>query len=183
MRKPDESHEGQPRDLAPEADPKSLASSTLEAEISILKPLGERNDALTFLLGYQSSWYGPFLGAGIGALAMMALATISAVIIGINEPAPGVNVAINEPSDIEQTSLISFDIFSPSILPEAAAPLEPVRSHVRSKVTRPEIRLAAYKPRREPSPSSRPRIEKFIPTKLVIYAENGVIKKRIEPWL
>lgn len=180
MVKPDESFEGQPADDALGADSKRSRPSIGATEMSMLKPLGQQNVPLTFLLGYHSSWYGRFLALGIGALGMMTAILVSAIFVGINNPLPGVDLAINGPADIEQ---LSFDIFSPGIPPVAAARLEPVRGQLRSKLVRPEVRSVGYKPRRESRSSSRLRIGKFIPTTLVIYAENGVVKRRIEPWL
>jgi hypothetical protein len=182
MRKPDENLEGQSPDHASEVDSKRAASLTGATEIGMLKPLGHSNVPLRFLLGYHSSWYGRFLAAGVGALAMMAAVLVSAIVMGINDPLPGLDVAINESTDIEQTRPIGFDMFSPSVPPAAATTLEPVRSYDRSKSARPAIRVAD-RPQRVSRSSSRLRIRKFVPTTLVIYAENGVIKRRIEPWL
>lgn len=181
MRKPDESLEGQPVDDAPEVDLKRAESLARATEI-MFKPLGHPNVPLKFLLGYHSSWYGRFLGASVGALAMLVAVLVSAIVMGINDPLPGLDFAMTESTDIERARPIGFDMFSP-ILPGAAAPLESVRSQARSKLAKPELRLASYKSRRESRTSPRLSIQKFVPTKLVIYAENGVIKKRIEPWL
>ena len=182
MRKPDENRVGQPVDDVSEVDSKQAGTLRPATEISIWKPRGQENVPLTFLLGNHSSWCGRFLGLGIGALAMMAAVLVSAIVIAINDPLPGLQVAMNVPTDINQTEEpISFDSFSPSILPAAVA--EPVRQQVRAKLAGPDVRLAAHRPQRSSRSSSRLRIGNFVPTKLVIYAEKGVIKRRIEPWL
>src|SRR5687767_9629592 len=153
MRKPDESPTVQPVDDAREVDPKHPASLTVANEISMLKPLGEQNVLLTVLLGYRSLWYVQLLTAGIGTLAMMALVVVSAIVIGVEDRGAGLDVAINESTDIRTIAQISFDIFSPPVLAAAAASLEP-RANVRPKLARAEARLATYKPRRDSRSSS-----------------------------
>ena len=188
MRNPYESVEGQSVDLPPEVDPKRRMALERRTEMSIFKPLGDQNLPLTFLLGYHSSPVGRLLATGIGGVLMMTVVFISAIVIGINDSTVDREVVVNE-SVMEQSWPIGFDVFSPPVLPSHAAPSEPVRSHVRSKPVQPEIRLATYKPRvkSRQAPPLRPQkfvpIQKFVPTTLVIYAQNGLIKKRIEPWL
>jgi hypothetical protein len=183
MRDTNESFESQPVDHTSEPYSKHAAVKPA-AEISMLKPLGHANTTLTFLLGYGSSWYGRFLGLGVGALAMMAAVFVSAIVIGINDRLPGVEIAVYQSTEIYREPSIGFDLFSAPIPRSRPSAVEPVRFHTRTKAPGPEIvRVTASKTRRESRSSPRLGIRKFVPTTLVIYAENGVIKRRIEPWL
>ena len=56
------------------------------------------------------------------------------------------------------------------------------RSNARRKRARPRIRVAAYRRKRLPRWRPQPLEQLFLPTTLVIYVENGVIKTRLETW-
>jgi hypothetical protein len=79
-----------------------------------------------------------------------------------------------------------FNFAEPSV--PSPAPVKVARPHARPKRVTKRVQVAAYETSRPPSlrppslppPSLEPM---FIPTTLVIYVENGVIKTRIEPWI
>ena len=73
----------------------------------------------------------------------------------------------------------SSNIFSASNAPR----INVTRSKARQNRARRRARAARYKRKRAPRWTPRPLEQLFIPTTLVIYVENGVIKTRTEPWL
>ena len=135
---------------------------------------------------YRALWFRRLVAVGSGALVVIALVLISAILIGINEPAAGPDVAINNQSEgmFPQTE----EPFSPDALSASSfAPVTPgidiLRSSIRRTHSRQKVRLIAHKPRLQTRPPELPEEPKFVPTTLVIYAENGVINTRVEPWL
>ena len=158
--------------LTPEVRVKSAASA--------LRPL--RTSGL-----YQPLWFRRFLALGSAALVMIAMVLVSAIFVGINDPdVAGPDLAANAQPDDQLTQPdepFSFDVPSPLTFELATDGVDPVRPNIRRRVIRPIIRLAANKPLRRSSRSIPEEQPKFIPTTLVIYAENGVIYSRIEPWL
>ena len=157
-------------------------------EVEVLKPLTRaevraRRLRYAFKTPYQPLWFRRFLAVGSGALVMIGFVLVSAILVGINDQAAGPEVATNEnPVDIlpQPEEPFSFDVFS---LAPAAGPVEVVRSATRRRPARPAIKLAINKPRRQFRAPLQPEEPDFVPTTLVIYAENGVINTRIEPWV
>lgn len=156
-------------------------------EVEVLKPLTNferraKRGRYAFRSPYQPLWFRRFLVAGSGALVIILFVLVSAILVGINEPGGGPDVAVNETSDEPVTqpeSRFGFDISSFS---SVAGVANIVRSNIRRRPARPTIQLAAIKPKRQFRPPLRPDEPNFMPTTLVIYAGNGVINTRIEPW-
>jgi hypothetical protein len=135
--------------------------------------------------GYQPLWFRALLVGGSGALVMIAIVFVSAIVIGISEPAAGPDVAGNgQPADklTGTEEQFSFEMFSPSSSAPVTGAIDIVRSKVKRRSAKPSTALATYRSR-QLRPLPRPDEPKFVPTTLVIYAENGVINTRIEPWL
>ena len=154
-------------------------------EVEILRPIaGRETPRLRRSPNIQPLWFRRMVAAGSGALAVCAFVLISAILIGISEPNAGPDVAmIGQPEDKPAQILEPFDIFSATSFPPVTA-LNILRSNARRMPTRSKVRLTNYKPIRPPRPTRQLAAEpKFVPTTLVIYAENGVINTRIEPWL
>jgi len=192
MRKPDESLDDyivKPASKA-NAEPPSAVSLRPSGEVDILKPLARREVISTSsypfrsIARHQPLWFRRLVAVGSGAIALIALVLVSAILVGIGDQASGPEVAIDGSLDSIQTGEpILFGIFSPSTLAMVNGEIDIVRSKVRRRPARPSIHLASYKPRRRSRPLVQPEEPKFFPTTLVIYAENGVINTRIEPWL
>lgn len=135
---------------------------------------------------HQPLWFRGFIAVGSGALVLIGLVLLSAILIGIRDPAEGPDYATKlEPdaSPMETGDPVNFDISSPSSFPPVSSGARKVRSNFRRRPARPSIRLANYKPRRQSRPALEFAEPKFEPTTLIIYSENGLIKSRIEPWL
>ena len=173
-------------------------SLTATGEVEVLKPLiplevkpkRARNAFMAFRSSdrHQPLWFRRFVAVGSGALVMIAFVLVSAILVGISDPTAGPDVAISLISNDEPTQSeepFSFDVYSPSTFAPPTVEAEVVRSHPRRRPIRRVVQLGVFKPRRQlqPLPSPEPEQPKFYPTTLVIYAENGVINTRIEPWL
>jgi hypothetical protein len=116
---------------------------------------------------------------------MIALVLVSAIFFGINDPAAGPDFATNaRPDDVmtQPEEPYSFDLSSPTAFEPATGAVDIVRSITRRRPARSSIRVAVNRPRLRARPLAVPEVPKFVPTTLVIYAENGVINTRIEPW-
>ena len=170
-------------------------SLRLTGKVRSLKPLvraeknvERRGKPFTTFRGKQPLWFRRFLVVGSGAIVLVALALVSAILVGINESAAGPEVAsTGSPVDfilVQPQELYTFDFSSPSTL--ALSPVyvasELARSSSGRRTSRARSNSMTFKPRRHRRRSPQP-LPKFIPTTLVIYAENGVINTRIEPWL
>lgn len=117
---------------------------------------------------------------------LIALVLMSAILVGINDPASGPDVAVNwklEGIFAERVELFTLDYSEPSTFEALTGAVDVVRSNTRKRPYRRSIHLAASKPRRQLRRLPQPEQPTFVPTTLVIYAENGVINTRIEPWL
>ena len=197
MWKPNESLDDYIVRPAPEvtSEPPPSVSLQRTGEVEVLQPLTREvrvKSALnTFRAlrpsgSYQPIWFRRFLAAGSVALVMIGLVLVSAILVGINDPGEGAEVAINaEPNETltQPEELFTLDVPSPLTFEMAMDGVEAVRSNIRRRVTRPSIRLVTSRPLRQSRPAPQPEQPKFVPTTLVIYAENGVIYSRIEPWL
>ena len=135
------------------------------------------------------SWFHQSL-AVCGSFALIALFLVAGLFIGISErptgPAPGSSdVAMSRQPDDMFTSAeepFNSDRFADENSPSVSDELRVVRPAARRMHARPRLSLAVYRPRRRPLPPQYV-VSQFVPTTLVIYAENGEIKTRIEPWL
>ena len=117
---------------------------------------------------------------------MTAFVLVSAILVGINDRGAGPEIATNEKGEDTLTQpqeLFTFDLSSPSAFEPATSAFDLVQSNVRRRLNRPNGHAAVYKPRRQSRPLPQVEQPRFVPTTLVIYAENGVINTRIEPWL
>jgi hypothetical protein len=193
MRKPNESLNDFSVKPAPEILSKPPRSVWLQptGEVDIVKPLLRpeiRPKTAWFGLKvdrpFQPLWFRRFLVAGSVGLVFVAMVLVSAIVVSIGEPAAGPDVATGGQIDDKQSQpeeLFSFDLSVPlTLVPENR---EGVRSRIRRRPARPAIHLSANKPKRQFRPLPQPEEPRFVPTTLVIYAENGVINTRIEPWL
>jgi hypothetical protein len=139
----------------------------------------------------EVSWFFRSLAVAGGFILLITFIFGSSILIGIDDPP--IDVAeIDHPDVIDRQpeSLpripkgpSPFDSFpakvSPVITGEPLAAYAAIRAlHVRRRAA-----VAVYRPVRRPA-SRRPlTVTAFVPTTLVIYPENGVIKTRIEPQL
>ncbi len=187
MRKPDESLNDFIAKPAPKvaSKPPRPVSLQLTGEVEILNPLVRDEPAPQFRWTRRSQpvWFRRFLLAGSGALVMMAMVLVSAILIEMSDSREVAEVAPAEEHEtvpVEAQTSVSFDVFSPS---EGADVITGVRRNSRAIQYRTRFTRAAYKPRRTYRSLPQPEEPKFVPTTLVIYAENGVIKRRVEPWL
>jgi hypothetical protein len=117
---------------------------------------------------------------------MIALVLVGAILVGIRDQAAEPDVATNgKPDDelIQPGEPFNLYLSSPSTFEPATGEVNMVRSNTRRRRARRSIRPAVNKPQHRLRPSPQPEQPKFVPTTLVIYAENGVIYSRIEPWL
>jgi len=195
MRKPDESLDDfsvKPV-TGPASKPPREVSLQLTGDVQTLKPLTDLMAAETNQhtirpnLGKQPIWFRRVIAVGSGAIVMVAIVLVSAIFVGISDPAAAPEVAMNVLPDLELSPTDApsgFDSFSlPGLAPPAEGGGYVTRSDGGRKSGRRSIRVAQYKRRLMSPASTKSETPKFVPTTLVIYAENGVIKRRIEPWL
>ena len=149
------------------------------------KLLATQNPLSGFILSARSLVFS-------GSLAMMAIIMVSAILVAIyDKPAEydvsqadatggPIEVAIGPLGDQSSAEeLFTLDLSTPRI---PSVKLFTSRPNIRSRSARRSIQLAANRPRRQP-PGTRLVVSDFVPTNLIIYPENGVIKTRIEPQL
>ena len=193
MRKPDESLDQYIVKPTPEvtSEPRRLVSLQGTGEIEVLKPL-TRPEVRSGFRGFrlrrpnQPLWFRRFIFAGSGALVMIALVLLSAILVGIGDRTGGPDVARNDGTDDARTQsgeLFTFDLSIPLTFVPGTGGVGIVRSNSGRRRARSTVSFAASKPRRQFRPPLQPEEPDFVPTTLVIYAENGVINTRIEPWL
>ena len=179
-------------------------------EFEVLKPLVNSEDFAEHVAAINDTsdlptpgapWFSGFRRSLplVGSFAMVVLILALGIVIGTYRPSPepagsGSDVAVDQqsedtlanpdqqPGDIlglaSNLSIPSTPASSPSVSDEPNA----VRSVIRPGSPGPRVLRAAYRPRRT---TRRPQITitDFVPTTLIIYAENGEIKTRIEPQL
>lgn len=179
MRKPDESLDDYNVTPSRQITSKPPREVTLQrtGKVKVLTPLTAREVFQHFGARRQPLWFRRFLLVGSGALVMTAMILISAILVGINDD--GTSVAVYDTPDetvAQPMELFTFDIPQPSTAGTATGEIEVVPV---STKRRPARRISHRTMRRMP-PLSQP---KFVPTTLIIYAEGGVIKRRIEPWV
>lgn len=197
MWKPKESLDDYVATPVPEAvpEPPRAVSLMRTGEAEILKPLARpaapaKSVQTVFKPSRRSVvpqplWFRRFLAVGSGALVLIALVLVSAILVGIHDPAAVPDVATNVQPDDNLTQLeepTSFDVSSTSSFAPAIVGSEIVLPIAKRRLIRPHVELAPYRPRQY-APQLQIAEPKFFPTTLVIYSENGVIKTRIEPWL
>jgi hypothetical protein len=153
-------------------------------DVEVLTPLTPpvRSGRYDFKAPFQPLWFRRFLAVGSGALVMIAFVLVSAILVGINDSPTGPEVATNEMLDAplsrpEEPYSLNIASFAS---PEDEADI--VRSTSRRRASRPTVQLAVNRPRRQLRPPLQPDEPNFVPTTLVIYAENGSINTRVEPW-
>jgi len=134
---------------------------------------------------YRLSWFHRSLAAG-GAFAMIALLVGSGIFLGINRPAGDPSaMSVNEEPEAFPFPPEGHDTVN--VLTETSPrPMSYVRRAIRPVTKRRRARphaVAAANVR--PRQSQRPKfvVTEFVPTKLIIYPENGKIVTRIEPQL
>jgi hypothetical protein len=176
---------------APEPPRKVTVRRT--GEFEILKPLtrsevrARRPRFKSFRPTFpQPLWFRRFVAVGSGALVMIALVIVSAIIVGINDSAGGPEV-VTDSKPVETLTQpeepFTFDLSTPEAFELPTREVGIVRSTTTRKPTWPRIHRAADKPKPQLRPLPQPERPTFVPTTLVIYAEDGVIKTRIEPWV
>jgi hypothetical protein len=165
-----------------ESDAPRPVSLRRTGEVEVLTPLTplRKYGRYGFRTPFQPLWFRRFLAVGSGALVMIAFVLVSAILVGINDSAGGPEVATNDKIEFALAQFgepLKFDISS-----FAPAGVDVAQPYTRPRQSRPTIQLAVNKPRRQFRPRLRPDEPDFVPTTLVIYAENGSINTRIEPW-
>ena len=192
MRKPSESIEDFKVSRAPGVAPEPPSSVSLRrtGELEVVKPLTVSTERVRIAFKGPRSrvpanplWFRRLLAVGSGALVIIGLVLVSAILVGINDPA---EVATNIKPDHDSTQaeeLFNFDISSASPVTTATLGINIFRSNPKRRAIRPRLHVAVSKPKPQLRPIPQPEQPKFVPTTLVIYAENGVINTRIEPWV
>ena len=203
MRKPAESLDNfnvkAESDAAETPGPVSLRFT---GELEVLQPLVRPEELSKFKVvtaytyvrpsTHRQSWFHRLLALG-GSFALIASILLSAVLVGIYEPTDEPSVgSIDSAADPTYLAIDQhYDTLTPAEEPltsdmfSATSPLEDdqirtVRSTARPRRAKPRIRLAAYRPLHYRFRRPLLVVKKFVPTTLVIYAENGEIKTRIE---
>ena len=196
MQKPQESLDDFLRSIEPkEMTPPSVVPLRPTGEIQVLKPLelesAPTQNALLLRHGApRISWFHRSLIFGGGSVAAVTLIFLSAVLIGINDQAD--RAAVDDmdipsgPSNIEMVDARGTDepselnnIFVSDAEAIVSGELGTVQSADRSIRVRHRVRRAPHvRPHRVPAIK---KVVDFVPTTLVIYAENGEIKSLIEP--
>lgn len=205
MRKPEESLDDFDVKAAERAasEPPRAVTLRFGGDVEVLKPLvrHERRlnpdpatgDPFRRPAPNRLSWFQSAVAAAL-VLGIMGLALLSAIFIGMSDPSPSTTVAsvdtATDPDDatiaqLNEDGLIqSEQALDPDVLvAENRQPaIDEVRSALRTARRHPmrRVQLIAHRIRR-PLPPPQVVVTDFIPTTLIIYAENGEIKSRIEP--
>ena len=187
MRKPEESLEDfTVKAIAIEkaSEPARVASLRFRGQVEVLRPLAswdgpaDAGPPVSRLPWFQRSL------AVVGGLAVIALMFLSAIFFGMYDQPAVPSVGLSDPATdhgpMRMERPLKPDIFATQNSTPAGDELSQVRSIVKPRSERPRVQVTAYKPRRQPR-RPQPAVPRFVPTTLVIYAENGEIKKRIEP--
>lgn len=197
MQKPEESLADFLNTVEPQpATPPSQVSLRSTGEVEVLSPLildqasaKPANESLLQHGAPRISWFHRSLIFGGGAVAAFVLIFLSALFIAVSEQSDIASADVIDnpgyPSDAE------IDDGPAGVLPETAdtfplassplvlGELRTFKPVVRSRRVLRRVQRAVYIPRRPASPPTQ--VTTFVPTTLVIYAENGEIKTRIEP--
>ena len=159
----------------------------LTGDIEVVKPLiSPTRKVYSFRTNAQPLWFRQAIAVGSVGLVMIAFVLISAVLIGINEPGgqPEVAVSVQPYTEIASAEIpVEFEIFAPSELGDESRESGDARANVGRRISRARVHQAAYRPKPD-SAASAPVLQlRGGPSTLVIYAENGIVKSRVEPWL
>lgn len=138
----------------------------------------------------EVSWFFRSLAVAGGFILLITFIFGSSILIGIDDPP--INVAGTEHPDVMDRQPESlpripkepspFDSFPAKVSPAVTGgPLAAYAAILRPMPVR--RRAAVYRPVRRLAPRRPLTVTAFVPTTLVIYPENGVIKTRIEPQL
>jgi hypothetical protein len=195
MQKPEESLDDFKIWTETAAEPPAGGAVRFTGEVEVLKPIagrerqGDQRPATADTTPrvespYQLSWFQSALAAG-GALAVILLVLLSAIFIGMYDSPSGPEAAaLGKTDNSIDPAIRSLPEDAPTQMQEpgnsessTARNLPIVDSEVRS------IRLTARPAPARPRHRPKQVVTKFVPTTLVIYAENGEVKKRIEPQL
>ncbi|MEQ1762262.1 MAG: hypothetical protein ABL984_03850 [Pyrinomonadaceae bacterium] len=197
MQKPEESLADFLNTIEPQAAaPPSQVSLRPTGEVEVLSPLAldqasaQTPNGLLLQRGApRISWFHRSLIFGGGAAAAIVIIFLSALFIAVSEPSDiaavdGIDNSgypLDAEIDDSPAGVLpeSTDIFTSAISPLVFGELRTLRPVVRSRRVLPRVQRAVYIPRRR-SPKPAP-VTEFVPTTLIIYAENGEIKTRIEP--
>jgi hypothetical protein len=199
-----------PNDIAfsdPEPKPMDTFSNKAEAgavKVRILKPLASSEDLVRTKCGRHNLYAAKTnrnawltrraLSVGGGSLAVLAITILCGLFFAMPDSASGtLDVANAVPNDRqvkrsprppkEPGTFVPFPVTDdPPMSTEINPAYELLNEVVKPNRTTPRTVTAAYKSRPR---SRRPALimSKFVPTTLIIYPENGVIKTRIEPQL
>jgi hypothetical protein len=177
------------------ADPPPVFLLRSSGKVKLLKPLTSAEDlarAKALAAGpwvRRLSWFHRSLVI-TGAVAMIAF-LVSTIYIGLYGPT-GEFASRSNDAAASRKRKGPVPPKDPGLFrskPESQPPVmideqpAPARSIARSSHSRPRVELAVYRQRHAASRRSKFVMSKFVPTTLVIYAENGQIKTRIEPQL
>ena len=135
----------------------------------------------------EYSWFMRSLAVGGGVVAMITFTTLSSIFIAVFEPAdvPGTELVAVPRQEIEglfpadEPAVFEDFLDEPADMASESLPVSRRAVKRWVQLRNRNVHLAAYKVRRTPR---RHLVKsKFVPTKLIIYPENGIIKTRIEP--
>jgi hypothetical protein len=189
MRKPNDSLDDyivKPVDLSDLKPPRAV-SLRGTGEVEILQPLTSEDFSTTRTFMFrrasdrQPVWFRRMICAGSGVLAWAGIVLISAIFMGLSEQTSGPTVGTGGQFLTTLTPAeepYNFDLstsFPPVTLMNAPRPS--------AKRFARKVRQAVASGTRRYTPSLQPALPKFVPTTLVIYAEDGVVKTRVEPWI
>ena len=196
MRKPEESLEDftvKAMAIEKAAEPARVASLRFTGQIEVLKPLTPGVDNPPAAVGdefvrpapHRPSWFQRTLAFG-GGLAVIAFIFLSAIFIGVYDPPPDRSVrsidTVSDQSDAAIDQQLDSHVFTAENLSHTRDEHRPLHSTKRPRPEQASVKIVAYRPRRQPR-RTQPVTTRFVPTTLVIFAENGEIKTRIEPRL
>jgi hypothetical protein len=148
MRKPSESIEDFGVSPAPAVAPEPPREVSLRrtGAVEVVKPLTV--SAVRVPIAFKGPrsrvpanplWFSRFLAAGSGALVIIGLALVSAILVGINDP-PEVATNIMPTQDSTQTEeLLSFDVSSASTVAAENLGINIFRSNPKRRPIRPRV--------------------------------------------
>jgi len=181
------------------ADGYCAKQESFPVTIHVLKPLTSSEDLMraeaSAKTNRRSRHTRRALSIGGGSLALVVIITLCGLFFMMPDSANGTldiaNISANDQQakrparpPKEPGAILPFPFRDDSTLSaEVSPPYEVVNDVIKSVRSTPQRTFAAvYKPRTR---THRPALvmSKFVPTTLIIYPENGVIKTRIEPQL
>lgn len=179
------------------AEPPEPVTLEFTGETEVLKPLAywdgpvRRTSTIVYLYR-RLTWFHRSLAMG-GAMTVISFLLGTGIYLALYglpvDPELGIDeVAMNRPivetltpNDEQSTpDLVAADVPSAFDEVNAASPA------ARRTAARPRLTRVAFRPRSFASQRIRPPqlwVSQFIPTRMIIYVENGEVRSRIEPWL